>query len=287
VADATKFGDKGNGGTPDDKPLIVNCAMCEAQLMDSLDGLLGDREQAAFDAHLQHCQACTRMVTDAKRGAAWLEMLRDAPPEPPAALLERILAETSGAAANAPVMAGMVAIGAQRGNVLPFRRKGASGWNLASAMRTLTQPRLAMTAAMAFFSIALTLSLTGIHPSNLRMSDLKPSSLKHSFYQANSHVVRYYYSLRVVYELESRVHQIQQSNEDSRQPSELEQEKGSDNKKSDQQKSQPAGSSQPQGKSSRGGADGRNEASEIRLLAVSHEGEADQRSVAQRNEVLS
>jgi hypothetical protein len=73
----------------------------------------------------------------------------------------------------------------------------------------MLQPRLAMTAAMAFFSIALTMNLTGIHPTSLRPGDLKPSSLKRDISSANNRVVQYYDSLRVVYELESRVHDLQ------------------------------------------------------------------------------
>ena len=80
------------------------------------------------------------------------------------------------------------------------------------------QPRLAMTAAMAFFSITLTLNLTGVHLSDLRAADLTPSNLKHSFYHANASVVRYYTNLRVVYELESRVNEIKRNDDDSSPP---------------------------------------------------------------------
>ena len=73
----------------------------------------------------------------------------------------------------------------------------------------MLQPRLAMTAAMAFFSIALTMDLTGVRLQDLRTSDLRPSSLKRDFYSANARVVQYYEGLRVVYELESRVHDLQ------------------------------------------------------------------------------
>jgi hypothetical protein len=66
-----------------------------------------------------------------------------------------------------------------------------------------------MTAAMAFFSIALTMNLTGVHPLSLRASDLQPGSLKRDFYAADARVVRYYEGLRVVYELESRVRDLQ------------------------------------------------------------------------------
>jgi hypothetical protein len=72
----------------------------------------------------------------------------------------------------------------------------------------MLQPRLAMTAAMAFFSIALTMNLTGVRLSQLRASDLKPSSILRSCYEAKAKVVRYSDNLRVVYELESRVLRI-------------------------------------------------------------------------------
>jgi hypothetical protein len=78
----------------------------------------------------------------------------------------------------------------------------------------MLQPRLAMTAAMAFFSIALTLNLTGVRLSSLRASDLKPSSLKRTAYETKARVVRYSDNLRVVYELESRVHDLQRSSDD-------------------------------------------------------------------------
>ncbi len=107
-------------------------------------------------------------------------------------------------------------------------RPDAAGWSGLRALRspggiaaslrgltlTMVQPRLAMTAAMAFFSIALTLNLTGVRLSALKASDLRPAAIQRSFYQANAHVVRYYENLRVVYELESRVRDLQRANDD-------------------------------------------------------------------------
>ena len=87
----------------------------------------------------------------------------------------------------------------------------AAGFNLRNIGHTLLQPRLAMTAAMAFFSVALTLNLTGIRITDLRARDLRPSNIKRTFSEANAHVVRYYDNLRVVYELESRVRDLQRS----------------------------------------------------------------------------
>ena len=81
---------------------------------------------------------------------------------------------------------------------------------------SVVQPRLAMTAAMAFFSVALTLNLTGVRLTDLRASDLKPSSILRSCYEAKAKVVRYSDNLRVVYELESRVRDLQSSSDEDR-----------------------------------------------------------------------
>ena len=217
-----------------------HCAQCEAMLTDALDGTLSAADQATFDRHIVSCTTCSEMFADAQRGAAWLSLLKSPRPEPSANLLERIFAQTCGATSSQtsaaadqsaaaihlvsnpntllghPMATGSskAAALASSTNVLPFRNRLAAGFNLRSIGHTLLQPRLAMTAAMAFFSIALTLNLTGVQLSALRASDLKPSNLKRNFYEANAHVVRYYDNLRVVYELESRVHDLQRSSDD-------------------------------------------------------------------------
>jgi hypothetical protein len=98
---------------------------------------------------------------------------------------------------------------ASYGNVVPFRRRLVSTMRRSSFGQIVFQPRFAMTAAMAFFSIALTMNLTGVRLLDLRASDLRPSSLKRDYHDANARVVRYYEGLRVVYELESRVHDFE------------------------------------------------------------------------------
>src|SRR5208282_6066241 len=71
-------------------------------------------------------------------------------------------------------------------------------------IRRFAEPRLLMTAAMAFFSIALTLNLTGVRLSALRLSDLRPTAVR-SFMErrltmASTPIIRYYDHLRFVYE---------------------------------------------------------------------------------------
>ena len=71
-----------------------------------------------------------------------------------------------------------------------------------------------MTAAMAFFSIALTLNLMGVRFDQIHTADLKPSNIRRNLYEAKASAVRYSDNLRVVRVLESRVDDMRQSNED-------------------------------------------------------------------------
>ena len=224
MADFSKFGSDAPVGPGNSN----HCAQCETMLSDALDGTLSTADQATFDLHMIGCPSCAAMLADAQRGAAWMAMLKTPRPEPPMALLDRIIAETSGKAAAeaANIVLGptdhlRTGVG-QRGyvgqpafasaKVLPFRTRLSNGFR--SLGQTMMQPRLAMTAAMAFFSIALTLNLTGVRLGDLRASDFKPSSLMRSAYEAKAKVVRYSDNLRVVYELESRVRDLQSSSDD-------------------------------------------------------------------------
>src|ERR1700734_2137471 len=108
-------------------------------LADALAGTLTPAHQARFATHMAHCGPCSQMLADARRGAAWLEMLRDPRPEPPAELLERILAQTSGlqtalqpvplpgaVLTPAPIYGGAAPAFAASGKILPFRTRFAS-----------------------------------------------------------------------------------------------------------------------------------------------------------------
>lgn len=216
------------------KPAGFQCAHVEAMLADALDHTLSADDQATFDLHLASCADCSRMYKDARRGADWLVMLKTPQPEPSPALLDRIFAATSNAShtAELPVadvrpntLLGPVLVPAAvsvapvaSGNVIPFRQRVVNAFRVQALRHNFMQPRLAMTAAMAFFSVALTLNLTGIHVTQLKASDLKPSSLRRSFYDANARFARSIDNLRVVYELESRVQDLQRHDDSTPAP---------------------------------------------------------------------
>ena len=194
----------------------AQCLACEEMLADVLDQTLSPADQAWFDQHIAVCGECSQRLADAQRGAAWLEMLKSPRPEPSVDLMERILAATSAAGESVPEMQPATVLpmlphtGPVRpARVLPFRLP------LPRFRGPWLEPRLAMTAAMAFFSVALTLNLTGVKLNELHASDLSPTNLKRTYYEANAGVSRYYENLRVVRVLESRVEDMRQAVDDS------------------------------------------------------------------------
>lgn len=206
----------------------AECELCEAMCPDAVDGALSEAERRVFEQHVAKCASCARELEAAQHGAAWLGMLKGHAPEPPAALLEKILAGTTGAetAAASPNRL-LHDETAQKwgtrsvGDLVPApAREAAPAWALGPVLRkiaaafrmegtrTTLQPRLAMTAAMAFVSIALTLNLTGVRLRNLRASSFTPSAMRRAVVDESASVARSFENMRVVYQVESRVSEL-------------------------------------------------------------------------------
>lgn len=185
------------------------CGQWETLLADALDGLLRPEDEATFTAHMAACPACTALFEEARRGREWLEFLSPEP-EVPEGLLDKILASTG------PGHLAVQSLATAGSNVLPmppaWQRPGMMG-----RIRRFAEPRLLMTAAMAFFSIALTLNLTGVRVTDLRMSNLRPSALRSYMERqltvASTPIIRYYDHLRFVYEVESRMRDLRRTSQ--------------------------------------------------------------------------
>ncbi len=206
------------------RPTPPDCVHCEELLADAVDEVLSPGDQLFFDRHVASCTDCLAALSEARRGAAWLAILKLPRPEPSAQLLERILAQTSGAQTfgietashgaalpttePAPAYAaGTMLPSVYPTKILPFRPR-APFWG--GVNRLLFEPRLAMTAAMAFFSVALTLNLTGVRLDQLHARNLRPAALRRGYYEATASVARRYEGLSVVHTLESRVDDLRQ-----------------------------------------------------------------------------
>ena len=215
------------------------CAVCETMLPEAVDGMLSDAEQCAFDKHVAGCVECARELAEARRGAAWLSMLKSQAPEPPAGLLAKILAETTGAAQHdvradatpAPSRPASQSAPTWQPAVVPVApprpgftpqwaafRKFCSNLLPTESTQVIFQPRLAMTAAMAFFSIALTLNLTGVRLRDLRASNFTPSALKRTVADMDASATRTFQNNRAVYQVESRLSELRNDDENDVSP---------------------------------------------------------------------
>ena len=92
--------------------------------------------------------------------------------------------------------------------------------------------RTVMTAAMALFSVTLSLNLAGVRLADLRHLDLRPSAIRETatikYTETTNRVIHYYYSIRLVYEVESRLQELKRTN-----PEEQEQRRPSDRNKTE------------------------------------------------------
>ena len=192
-------------------PSSPACGEWEALLADALDGLLMSEDEVTFAAHMAACPACTALYEEARKGREWLEFLSPEP-EVPRGLVERILATTGPghATSGLPVPTGANAV---PGFVPPVWQQPG----FLARLRSSVQPRLLMTAAMAFFSIALTLNMTGVRLTSVRLADLRPqavrSYMERQLTMASVPIVRYYDHSRLVYEVELRVRELRREGE--------------------------------------------------------------------------
>lgn len=206
-------------------PASQACGKWETLLADALDGLLEPADEARFTAHKTACPACAALYEEARKGREWLQFLSPEP-EAPIGLLERILAQTGPGRTGLRVGAAMpVAVGA--GIVPTFVPPLWQQPGFFARMRANMQPRLVMTAAMAFFSIALTLNVTGVRLWSVRvtplsLADLRPeavrSHVERQFTTASVPIVRYIDNLTLLNEVESRVREMRADSEDNATP---------------------------------------------------------------------
>jgi anti-sigma factor RsiW len=195
------------------------CAAWAMLLPDAADGLLNDAEQAALDQHLSACGGCAQELAEAQRGLAWLTVLKDQSPEPPSHLLANILAQTTGVSeagvalpplAAVPLTPSLTEELSESLPVWPPSQSGIRGWfGLdTESWSGLLQPRLAMTGAMAFFSICLTLNLLGVSVRQLDAQTLRGEGIQRTVSSTGATLVRSIEGLRTVYRVESRVNEM-------------------------------------------------------------------------------
>jgi hypothetical protein len=211
----------------------LTCSEFDALLSDALDGVLSTASQLRFDLHKEKCATCAPLFRDSLAGMDWLNSLEEV--EAPANLVHNILAATT--MRTSPVTATVPKL------TWKDRLVGTLADVVAPARALVRQPRMAMTTAMAIFSLTLSLNFAGFKLSDLRHLPMRPSAIKElatmRYYETSSRVVKYYENIRLVYEVESRLQELKRATtseeEDNRPPAER---KKTDNEKPDLERKQ-------------------------------------------------
>jgi len=181
----------------------IGCNEFDLLLGDAVDGVLNGVELARFQAHARSCAACGPLLAEAEAGRNWLKGLTEV--EPPASLVSNILASTTG-------------VDTQRlRGTAPVSQPRVSWWEQVQASllepiwATVRQPRFAMSFGMAFFALSVGLSVLGVKPADLRQISLRPAAVRHTYYNTQARIVRYYDNVRIVYEFQARLREVKRN----------------------------------------------------------------------------
>ncbi|HTB14938.1 MAG TPA: zf-HC2 domain-containing protein [Bryobacteraceae bacterium] len=173
---------------------MMTCADIEILLADYQDGTLAADQKSAIESHLSTCKACEELARDVAGAIAFMERSSEitAPPE----LVTRILFEISSGPSHAAVKPSW------------FRRIFGNRIG-GKFMEPILQPRYAMGMAFTLLSFAMLGRFAGIEVRHLTLADLDPVKIWTAAEDRAARTwqrgVKYYESLRLVYEIESRV----------------------------------------------------------------------------------
>jgi hypothetical protein len=198
---------------PDHPSNGMQCHEFDGLLSDALDGVLSGGKLEGFQAHARTCAACGPLLAEVEAGRNWLKDLTEV--EPPVSLVTNILAHTTGVDSQrlrVNVSSSLSVSRSLQPRVTWLER--VQDWAseaIAPLWGTVRQPRFAMSFGMAFFSLSVALSVLGVKPADLRTVSLRPTAIRHAYYNTQARVVRYYENIRFVYEVESRVRELKRN----------------------------------------------------------------------------
>lgn len=164
----------------------MKCADLEILLCDYIDGALSPQEKATVELHLASCAECRELVNDASSAVAFMERVPAV--EPPPALVNGILFEVrQGQSASA------------------IKTAGWRGW-LGRLVEPVLQPKFAMGMVMTILSFSMLGRFAGIPARQITRADLEPARiwqvLEDKSARTYDRAVKYYQSLRLVYEMQ-------------------------------------------------------------------------------------
>ncbi|MEO8025629.1 MAG: hypothetical protein ABI823_04120 [Bryobacteraceae bacterium] len=167
----------------------MNCAEFDNLLCDYVDQTLHGEQKSACAQHIAECAECAELAKDCLAAAGFLE--RVAAVEPPPELVTRILFDVTSGRATAQFKQSPV-------------RRLFGRW-----LEPILQPRFAMGMAMTVLSFAMLGRFSGIQVRQLKPSDLDPvkvwGALDDKAHRTWERGVKYYESLKLVYDIQTRL----------------------------------------------------------------------------------
>jgi hypothetical protein len=188
---------------PDHTSNGMKCNEFDLVLSDAIDGVLTGTALDKFQTHARVCKACGPLLAEAEAGRNWLKGLTEV--EPPASLVNNILASTTGVDTQrlrAPVRA-------PQPRVSWLERLQASF--LEPIWATVRQPRFAMSFGMAFFALSVGLTVAGVKPADLTQISLRPAAIRHVYYSTRAQIVHRVDNVRVVYQFQALARQVKRN----------------------------------------------------------------------------
>jgi hypothetical protein len=153
---------------------------------DYLEGLLDPSLRVAVEAHLSECAACHELMGDVRHALELCRAAEDVEPKP--WLVSKIMLATIG------------------------ERKPTWLEQIAAFFRPVLQPRVAYPIAMTVFTFSIIVNAAGLNLRSLRFEDLNPRTwvgrANRQGHLMYARAEKFYYDLRVVYEIESRFRQL-------------------------------------------------------------------------------
>jgi hypothetical protein len=167
----------------------MNCLDLEVLLCDYLDGTLPEGQKTELERHLSACAGCAGLARDAAVAVEF--MGRAAAVEPPPELITRILYSLPPARQARARQPG-----------------GIRKW-FSHLVQPMLQPRFAMGFAMTILSFSMLGRFAGIQLRQLSPKDFNPAAvwqgIDDRLHRAWDRSIKFYESLRVVYEIQSRI----------------------------------------------------------------------------------
>ena len=188
---------------PDHTSNGMQCNEFDLLLSDALDGVLSGPGLDRFQAHARTCKTCGPLLAEAEAGRNWLKGLTEV--EPPASLVPSILASTTG-------------VDSQRLRTIVRAPQPRVSWLehaqasfLEPIWAVVRQPRFAMSFGMAFFALSVSLTMAGVNIHDVMSISLRPSAIRHAYYNTQAKVVRYVDNVRAVYTMQAALREIKRN----------------------------------------------------------------------------